>query len=276
MTTPFLVLIAGQPVGSPVSAIQSGIAKALAGSACALVVAPYQPGNREALGEICRVIEGLKPLGAILPSPVCDDGGLAAVLRQAGCSQVSIAPDVAGEPARLICSNDRQGMCDAANYLIALGHRRIGFVSISDESRTARELELGFIDALAQHGLDFGAELVVPADDSAEGGRDAAMLLAAVSPRPSAILASSDAQAAGVMQAARLLGIAIPDALSVMGFGDGDLASALAPSLTTMRVPYAEMGFTAAVKLLDPARAERQPVEFFCELVPRGSTAALR
>jgi LacI family transcriptional regulator len=184
-----------------------------------------------------------------------------------------MAPDASVEASKLVCSNDRLGICDATNYLISLDHRRIGFISISNDSPTARERELGFLDALAQHGLDFGAELIAPAEDTAESGREAALLLMAVSPSPTAILASSDMQAAGVMQAARLQGIAVPSALSVMGFGDADLAAALAPPLTTMRIPYAEMGFAAAIKLLDPARAEMQPVEFFCEVVVRESTA---
>ncbi|MGE3691752.1 MAG: substrate-binding domain-containing protein [Novosphingobium sp.] len=255
--------------------IQAGILQALADTGHALVPVPLDCASPGAVHELFRVIERLQPQGIVLPPPASDSDELVAALQGAGYAHVSIAPDARVHPAQLACSNDRQAMCDAANYLIALGHRRIGFVSISDESRTARERELGFIDALAEHGLDFGAELVVQSEDTAISGLEAGLLLLNVSPRPSAVLAASDTLAAGVLQAAARRKIAVPDTFSVMGFGDADLAPALTPPLTSMRVPYAEMGFTAAVKLLDPTRAALRSVEFLPRLVSRGSTGPI-
>lgn len=272
--TRFSIFLIARSAGSPgLPAVQSGVISALAGTTGALVLHAVDPGSTEAVQELARNLRAFQPSGAIL-MPCLSGDALAQAIAAAGSHCVHMAPDGGGSATELVCSNDRLGMRDAANYLISLGHRRIGFISISDGSAAARERELGFLDALADHGLD-GSELIAPADDTVDGGREAGELLMSVSPRPTAVLASSDIQAAGMLQVARLREIAVPGGLSVMGFGDGELASALVPPLTTMRLPWAQMGFTAAVKLLDPARAARQPVEFFCELVRRGSTGAV-
>lgn len=273
MNAPIVVLIAPPDDAADAQRIQSGILKALSDIPHFLALAPFKPRSKARYDEIGKIAGQVRPAGAILAPTVAGDEELYATLKAAAFPHVSIAPDAHGQPSRLICSNDRQGMCDAANYLIAIGHKRIGFVSISDESPVSRERERGFIDALALHGLDQGAALVSAAENTAEAALEAALLLLSVSPRPTAILASSDIQAAGVLQAAGMNGVAVPADLSVMGFGDADLAAALMPPLTTMHIPYAEMGFTAAIKLLDPGRADMQPVEFFCKLVVRESTA---
>lgn len=268
------VLLVGPPnPAAEVAGIQSGIVEALTGSDCSLTVAPFISGSAAAHGEFAALVARVRPVGAILAPGLSGVEIAVSALQAGGVPYIRISPQAEDNLARLVCSNDRLGMRDAANYLIALGHKKIGFVSISDKSATASERELGFLDALAEHGLEFGADLVVPADDTPEGACKAALLLMSLSPRPSAILASSDMQAAGVLQAARLRDIAVPAGLSVLGFGDGEIAQALAPPLTTMRLPHAEMGFTAAVRLLDPALAATQPVEFFCQLVVRESAA---
>lgn len=267
----FSIFLIARTADAPgLAGVQSGVISALAGTSGALVLHAIDPGNALAVGELVETLCAFAPAGAVL-MPCLAGEALPHAIAAAGTRFVQIAPDGGESADHLVCSNDRLGMRDAANYLISLGHRRIGLISISDASAAARERELGFLDAMAEHGLN-DAELIAPADDTVEGDREAGELLMSVSPRPSAVLASSDIQAAGMLQVARLREIAVPGALSVMGLGDGELATVLAPPLTTMRLPWAQMGFTAAVKLLDPARAARQPVEFFCELVRRGST----
>lgn len=260
-------------VASPASAheLQLGALAALRDSGLGLSLLLADPASPNCLADARRMFEAHRPVGVVLAA-VAAPGDFAALCRDAGSRHVAIAPDAGEETARLVCSNDRQGASDVMRYLLALGHRRIGFVAGPEHCRASRERELGHLDAMAEHGLDHGAELAAQGDGSVASGREAGRLLLAVSPRPTAILASSDAMAAGVLQAAHTLGVAVPGQLSVIGFGDTPLAEACWPPLTTMRLPWAEMAFTAAIKLIDPARAETQPVEFFCELVPRGST----
>ena len=267
--TAVVALIAGAGCAQEV---QLGALAALRDSGLGLALLLADPASPQCHADVRRLLEKHRPVGAVLAPPASATGEFAALCRELACPYVAIAPDAREEAARLVCSNDRQGAKDATQYLIALGHRRIGFVAGPEHCLASRERELGYIDALAEHGLDLGAEIVTHGDLSAASGREAGLLLLEVSPRPTAILAGNDEMAAGVLQAAHEGGVHIPEQLSVMGFGDAPFAAACWPPLTSTRQPWAEMAFTAAIKLIDPAHAEALPVEFFCELAPRVST----
>jgi LacI family transcriptional regulator len=94
---------------------------------------------------------------------------------------------------------------------------------------------------------------------------------------PTAIFAGSDEMALGVMEAARLRGLRIPDDLSLVGFDDTQLAPMVSPPLTTVRQPLREMGSVAlrtALRLAAGERLDSHHVELATELVVRESTAA--
>src|SRR5690606_13744298 len=96
---------------------------------------------------------------------------------------------------------------------------------------------------------------------------------------PTAIVCGDDLQAMGVYEAARRLGLRIPDDLSVTGFDDIDYAKWMGPPLTTVRQPLVEMGVTAAELVLAMADGEtpaQTRVELATSLVVRESTAAPR
>jgi DNA-binding LacI/PurR family transcriptional regulator len=134
------------------------------------------------------------------------------------------------------------GMARAAAQLAAWGHTRIGLVTGPDDDPESRACELGYLGALADIGLDRGPSLIAAAEGtSAEAGRKAAELLLSVSPRPSAILASSDMLACGVLRAAYAAAIAVPGDLSITGMGDSDLAIAAVVPLSSVRLPEAEL-----------------------------------
>jgi LacI family transcriptional regulator len=103
-------------------------------------------------------------------------------------------------------------------------------------------------------------------------GSQAAEALLALDPPPTAIFASSDDMAAGVLAAAHRLGVAVPGQLSVAGFDDTDLASVVWPPLTTIRQPVRDMGYAAADLLLANADEPEQRALGY-ELIVRGSTA---
>jgi LacI family transcriptional regulator len=98
-----------------------------------------------------------------------------------------------------------------------------------------------------------------------------------LSPRPTAIFASNDEMAAGVVFAARERGITVPDDLSVIGFDDTPIAAHIWPPLTTVRWPIVSMGRAAARKLVADIvggeATEPQPSELPSMLVKRASVA---
>jgi LacI family transcriptional regulator len=127
------------------------------------------------------------------------------------------------------------GMKRLVNHLVSKGHTRIAFLSSKVETLGHRERLYGFTLAMREHGLDatqvrFGAF-------TAESGRDLALDLLKLNPRPTALVAVNDVMALGVYQAAYELGLNVPRDVAVAGFDDIPLSRLVRPSLTTVRQP---------------------------------------
>jgi DNA-binding LacI/PurR family transcriptional regulator len=199
---------------------------------------------------------------------------------RAGVTLVSIDAVIPGVP-RTIIDNVAGGRL-AADHLIGLGHRRIGFVGDAAFARPPAGLGFtssadrlrGYRQALAEAGLGFEARLIRRGPhDTATAADHAAELLKADNP-PTAIFAASDTQAIGVLAAAERLGVEVPGQLSVIGFDDIESAAFL--GLSTVRQPLALSGAEGAQRLCALLRGERLPArrsELPLELVARGSTA---
>ena len=136
----------------------------------------------------------------------------------------------------------------ATRHLIALGHRRIGFVAGPADYLPTREKATGRVDALKREGLSPDG-LVVHGEFTLEGGRSSARALLSRPDRPTAVICSSDVIAIGVLQVARELGLRIPSDLSVVGFDGIEAATWVEPELTTVAQPIDEIASTA-VELL--------------------------
>ncbi len=267
--SPLIALI--QPATGEHGAAQRGALAALRDSDCALILFEGEAGSAWLLEDLRRFLECHRPRGAIVLPPLSAMPGLAELCTEPGCPPIRLSPCDLPDPSPVLCANDRQAMADATHYLIALGHSRIGFITGPEQCLSSRECELGFIDALATHELDRGAELVASSDGSLAAGEAAAALLLDVSPRPTAILAASDVLAAGALKSALALGAEVPAGLSLIGFGDSALTEGLAVPLTSLCPPVSEMAFAAATVLAGPDGAP-QPAEFFARLVSRGTT----
>ncbi len=240
----------------------AGAQRAMAGSGLALVVQPA-----EAAASLRDFLEGQRPRGVILLPPLSARPVLSALCREMGTPCQRIAPAADGDPTGVISGNERQAASDAAGYLLALGHARIGFIAGDEGDAIAHERELGFVDAL---GGDAG--LVAQGDGSFASGLAAARLLLELSPRPTAILAAGPAMAAGALAAAREAGLAVPDALSVMALGDVAHAGQLHPPLSAMRSPLSAMTAAAVRRLLAPVDSPPAEAGFYAELVARSSS----
>jgi LacI family transcriptional regulator len=229
---------------------QEGVLDALRGSGFELVVHPCDRLNEDFVPGVRRFVERQKLHGVILLPPVSEDQTLARALEEIDCQFVRLASVRFDDTPRMIVSSDRDAAAEAATYLEALGHRRIGFIAGPSHHRSAHERKGGFMDALEKRGVTLPPELVVEGAYSFESGVACAEALLARLPRPTAIFASNDEMAAGVYKAAFRLKIAIPDELSVVGFDDSPVASRLSPALTTIRLPIRDMARLAASKLL--------------------------
>jgi LacI family transcriptional regulator len=190
-----------------------------------------------------------------------------------------VVVDPAGVPALelpTIGATNWAGGLSATEYLIGLGHRRIGFVAGRPELWCSRARLDGYRAALETAGLRFESELVVQGAFDYESGFRAGERLCGRAKPPTAVFASSDQMALGVHEALRRRGLRVPEDVSVIGFDDLPEARWASPPLTTVRQPMAEMGRLAVrtlQRLLAGEELESRRLELATELVVRDSTA---
>lgn len=230
-----------------------------------------------ALANLAREIGGLidqtQVDGVILSSPVTDAAAALAELDRRGVPYVRISPGTEHDRSSSVSMDDVQAADDMTSHLIALGHRRIGFI-IGHTNHTASDLRLfGYRRAMDRAGLAFEPKYVRPGQFDFASGEAAADILLDLPQPPTAIFASNDDMAAGVLTVAHRRGLSVPGDLSVAGFDDTALASQLWPPLTTVRQPTRELAYAAA-SLLFGAEDEVVHRRLPHELVIRGSTAA--
>ncbi|MBN1991603.1 MAG: LacI family DNA-binding transcriptional regulator [Anaerolineae bacterium] len=212
--------------------------------------------------------------GIILSVPRSDDRDLQA-LTEEGFPVVLIGhlPDVE------ICSVDvdnRIAARTAVEYLLSLGHTRIGCITNASPSFIApAERLLGYQEALAEANIPFDETLVRYGNYSPESGFEAMTALLQESPLPTAVFVASDVVAFGAMAAIHEHQLEIPDDIAVVGFDDVPLSRFFYPPLTTVRLPAADLGRKAGELLFDLILQEVEPgrrVLLETELVVRDSS----
>ena len=260
--------------------VQQGMQEALGGTEFALVVRPLDRVSPTMLDDLSHFLERQRPYGVLLMPPVSENDEVAALCAEFGCRYVRMGSALLEDEAHSVASNDREAVRGATDHLLALGHRRIALVAGPPDFLSARERRLGFEEALATAGVPLLPSMVVEGDYSFASGMAAADRLLDAPCPPTAIFASNDDMAAGVMQSARQRGLDLPGALSVIGFDDLPVAGYLWPPLTTVRRPIAAMASAAARRLVEPVRGIGDMVGAFdptfeSVLVRRGSVAAI-
>ncbi|MFI5493823.1 LacI family DNA-binding transcriptional regulator [Actinoplanes sp. NPDC051859] len=177
-------------------------------------------------------------------------------------------------PVDVVRSADHLGVAEALSHLIDLGHRRIAFLD-GGRGAVASARRRGYRDAMRQAGLRDDIR-IISGDHTEEGGIRAGRLLAADSDPPTAVVASNDRCAVGLMDALVRCGWVLPEAMSIIGYDDSSLARLAHIDLTTVNQDapaQAKFAVSAAVERLDEGRTERVEVVLNPHLVIRGSTA---
>lgn len=166
----------------------------------------------------------------------------------------------------------------AAEHLLRLGHRRIAHVGGPLAMACSVARLHGYRAALEQAGVDPHANDVGHGPFTYQTGFTCARAWLAASERPTAVFAGGDLLALGVIEAARTLGLRVPEDLSIVGFDDSPLAESSSPPLTTIHQPLREMGALATrtlIRLTERQTVESHHVELATHLVTRLSTAHL-
>jgi LacI family transcriptional regulator len=192
---------------------------------------------------------------------------------------IIVDEDIPGVRAgRVFCENERGGYL-ATRHLLDHGHRRIAFIGGPNALLSTRERYQGFCTALNEAGLKPLKRLVRFGPYANEFGRDATKLfLGGVNP-PTAIFASSDYTALGVLSAIEACGKSVPKDISLVGFDDMPMSEFLHPPLSTIRQPMRELGTESTRLLLRMIRGEETGlpvIRLGVELIQRQSVAEPR
>lgn len=276
----FLIgLIYDNPNAQMILSMQQGILEALHGTEFELVIRPVDRGSNGLMDDIKSFVTRQRLFGVVVLPPISENDKLARMLDEEGCRYVRMGSAVLDDPEHMVASNDRDAVADAVRYLIAQGHRRIGLIAGPHGFRSAKERREGFELALTEAGISLPRSLIADGHYTFESGVSASESLFDLSSRPTAIFASNDEMAAGVLYAARLRGIEVPEQLSIIGFDDTPLTTRVWPPLTTVRWPIVAMGRAAALKLIGTAIGEKaevaEPSTFSSTLIRRGSVAPI-
>ncbi len=243
-----------------------------------LLVEAMDPAGTD-LDEGLELLTGGLPVdGVILLPPLCDNQALMSGLDTAGIPYARIAPATDRQRTPYVDPDDLRAAHVMTEHLLELGHTRIGFIK-GPAGHLASTLRLdGYRQALKDWGLAAEEELILDGRFTFESGYDAAGPLLHLADPPTAVFASNDLMALGVMARAQELGLRLPQALSVAGFDDIPSAAMTRPDLTTMRQPIARMTEIATEMLIGRApgvEGGARPLHrtLGCELVIRRSTA---
>ncbi|CUS57813.1 MULTISPECIES: LacI family DNA-binding transcriptional regulator [unclassified Hyphomonas] len=220
-----------------------------------------------------------KLAGAILTPPLSDDKNLISELENRGIPFVRIAPAEDVEHGQDVAIDDAAAAREMTEYLIGLGHRRIGFIKGADSHAQAVRRFAGYRQALEEEGISLDPDLIEDGDFAFDSGVSCSEKLLSLPDRPTAIFASNDDMAAGVLATAYRRQVNVPANLSVVGFDDTPLATTISPSLTTIYQPSRELAAEAVSMLLEEAAptgdAPRHKLLEY-KLMLRESTAAPR
>jgi LacI family transcriptional regulator len=226
--------------------------------------------------ELLRLCSHLRLEGLVLVPPVSHDCKVIEALVAARVEVALLAPAKAPRGSCAVQIDDEHAAEVLTGHLIGLGHRHIGFVRGHPDHEATHARLAGHRRAMRRAGLPVPDTLVVDGDFSFESGRKAGAALLDRHARLTAIVASNDDMAAGVLAAAHDRGVAVPAQLAVCGFDDTPLASMTWPPLTTMHEPITELACAATRMLIRRVRGERAAPaapDLQCQLIVRESTA---
>ncbi len=252
-----------------------GAADAIRGSGFELVV--YSAGGRasEQVGWERRYLSRLSGTlldGAVLVTPTITEADM-----RRGTPIVAVDPHTGPAELPTVAADSLAGARSAVEYLLQLGHQRIGLITGRPDLQSAQLREAGYRQALIDAGLPVDPALIVPGGYDPDVARESARALLSSPSRPTAILGANDISAIAVIDAARSLGLSVPEDLSVAGFDNIPESALCDPPLTTVEQPIREMGRRAVEMLIALIRdedVEERHLTLATRIVVRASTTA--
>ena len=236
----------------------------------------HQCGTRgeELTREINGLIDQTHVDGLVVSAPLSESMELMRTLDRRALPFVRMAPDNVDHASPYVDMDDEGAAREMTQSLIELGHRRIAFITGHPNHYASGQRLRGYKSALTQRQVPYEAAYVKQGYFVFESGLEAGRELLSMESPPTAVFASNDDMAAGVLMAAHERGLAVPRDLSVAGFDDTYIARIVWPRLPTVHQPSYDMAFAATDLLLQSLRDGKGPpfTRLPYKLVPREST----
>ena len=273
-----IALLYDNPNKSYLADIQSGIFQACKLTGYNLVVQECDYKSPELNDTILEFVEDLKIDGLILTPPLSDMDDFLQDLDKHQIEHAVIAPSTKKTESLYVSSNDYEAAYKLTLEIIKHGHKDIGFIKGHPKHSASNLRFNGFIDAIKIHGFDVNDAWIKQGNFSFKSGFDAGVEIFHSDRIPTAIFASNDSMAAGIMKSAHMKGLKIPDDVSLAGFDDSPIADEIWPALTTVKQPVEKMAHHAAKILMakfNGLEEANQSKEFKSELIIRESLRSL-
>lgn len=261
---------------SYVSNIQKGALERCRAEGFHLVVYPEDHENENLVEILESSLNSANLDGIILTPPFSDMKPLLDLLRKREIPVVRIGALSSHDNIPSVISNDADASYEMCRYLISIGHSKIGFIIGHIDHSSSNQRLMGYRKALDEAGISVSDEYVQQGNFTFESGEDCARKLLALKNPPTAIFASNDYMAAGIVKVATQKGILIPNDLTVTGFDNAPASRYIWPSLTTIKQPITEMAIEATrilIRLIHQKPIENLSVTIKDELIVRESSA---
>ena len=229
--------------------------------------------------EVLNLVHQKAVDGLIFTPPADNAKEVIRELQQLKVPFVRLTPQDRKSPLPYVTATDMQGAFEMTNYLIGLGHRKIGFVLGPLDQRAGHDRFAGYKKAITEAGIELDDDIIAHGDDHFESGFQATRHLLSLESAPTAIFCNNDEMAAGSISAVFEAGLKVPQNVSVAGFDDILLASQIWPPLTTVQQPIyqiAEIGTNLLIRLLKGEDTPDLKYEVETAMVIRKSTAAIK
>lgn len=212
--------------------------------------------------ENVRLMQGRRVDGLVV-APVGGEQAHLVALQASGMPLVLVDRVLPGLKVPGVAADNAAGAALAVEHLLQAGHRHIGCLQGLPASSANAARVRGFKRAMQRHGLKVPPSWIVGKNYTLDSAREEAVKLLTRNPRPTAIVALGNMIALGVLQAAKSLGIPVPDGLSLVSFDDQPWAEWISPPLTTIAQPVEELGARAMdlffEQLAAPAKTKPPP-----------------
>lgn len=192
-----------------------------------------------------RMVDGL------IIAPAGEDEIMKRLVTSARKPAVLIDRVCEGLDIDAVVLDNLKALFDVTNYLISLGHRRIGFLSGPADTSTGRDRLAGYRKAFEVAGMEFPGDLVRNGSYREADGYRATMQLLTMPDRPTAIVSANNLMVIGAMRAIRDMGLSCPADISVASMDDFPWADVFSPRLTAVAQPVEAIGEQAATLLLE-------------------------